>query len=217
VLHVIARGYHIVIAGTASASPPAAVLHPPAVPIRPKAASSHKGNKMRVERSLLFPLAVAMALLLTPSTAFAAIKGRIVEGVGIKTTASSKTAKLGLHDTTDDHRISSSFKRTRDDSYAGLTVYLYRFGKKSAGHYPVQMYSKANHHVFTFVIYTSRLATANGTHVGTTESDLTVRYGSQLTRSAGPVYTQYYMGTRTGRTEFWVSNGAVHHIVISRY
>jgi hypothetical protein len=172
---------------------------------------------MRVRRSWFIPLALVATLLWSPASAFAAIRGRIVEGVGIKTTASTKTAKLGLHDTSDDHRISSSYKRTRDDSYAGLTVYLYRFGKKSGGHYPVQMYSKANHHVFTFVIYTSKLKTRNGTGVGTSEPDLTARYGSQLTKSAGPVYTQYSMGTRSGRTEFWVSNGAIHHIVISRY
>jgi hypothetical protein len=169
---------------------------------------------MVTTRRLLLPVVVALALLWAPAASFAAITGRIVENVGIK------TAKLGLLDSTDAHRIGGSYKRVKNTDYGGggKTVYEFYFGKKLANKkYPVEMYSKSNHKVFTFIINTTTLATKNGSRVGTSESALKSRYGSKLTSSVGPVYTDYYMGTRNGRTDFWVKAGKVHHIVISRY
>jgi hypothetical protein len=168
---------------------------------------------MSIGRRWLLPFVLVSALVLcVPSVSFAGIKGRIVEGVGIK------TAKLGLHDSTDAPRIGGPYKRAKDTSYANQTVWRYRFGSKmSTGKYPVEMYSHGNHHVFTFVINAKALVTSNGTHVGTSESALTSRYGSRIKKSVGPVYTDYFMGTRSGRTDFWVLNGVIHHIVISRY
>jgi hypothetical protein len=167
---------------------------------------------MNARRTLLITVVLATALLWSPKASFAGISGRIVENVGIK------TAKLGLHDSTDAARIGGSYKRSKDSSYAGQTVWRYLFGAKlSTGKYPVEMYSKGDHHVFTFVINCKALVTSNGTHVGTTEAALTSRYGTRLTKSVTPTYTRYYMGTRTGRTDFWVRNGVIHHIVISRY
>jgi hypothetical protein len=166
---------------------------------------------MGIRRIWIFTAVLAVALLAAPPASFAALSGRIVEGVGVK------TAKLGVKDSTDAKRIGGTYKRSKDTSYAGQTVWKYVFGKKSGGKYGLEMYSKGNHLVFTFVINSTRLRTKNGTHVGTTEDTLTSRYGSKLKKSVGPVYTQYYMGTRRGRTEFWVLNSKVHHIVISRY
>ena len=164
---------------------------------------------------LLAAVALSAVLLLTPSIATAAISGRIVENVGIK------TAKLGLHDSTDTHRLGWSYRRVvnRDYQGAGYVVYEYYFGKKGAkSHkYPLEMYSAGNHHVFTFVINTSSLKTKNGTGVGTSESALTSRYGATLKSSSGSIYTDYYLGTRAGRTDFYVRAGKVHHIVVSRY
>jgi len=166
---------------------------------------------MNIRRSWVFPIVIAVALLVAPSPGFAKLTGRIVEGVGVK------TAKLGVKDSTDAKRVGGTYKRSKDTSYAGQTVWKYVFGKKSGGVYGLEMYSHGNHLVFTFVINCTTLKTKNGTHVGTSEDTLTSRYGSKLTKSVGPVYTQYYMGTRHGRTEFWVKNAKVHHIVISRY
>jgi hypothetical protein len=164
-------------------------------------------------RRWLAPLVLAVALVVAPSPSFAAISGRIVENVGVK------TAKLGLDDHDDAKKIGGSYKSAKDNSYAGLTVWRYRFGAKmSNGKYAVEMYSKGTaRHVFTFVINTTKFVTKNGTHVGTTEASLVSRYGTRLKPSPGPVYTDYYMGTRNGRTDFWVRAGKVHHIVISRY
>jgi hypothetical protein len=163
----------------------------------------------------LVPLVLAVALLWAPSAAFAAISGRIVENVGIK------TAKLGLHDSVDAHRLGWSYERVIDDDYqsAGYRVYCYFFGvKSSTSHkYPLEMYSKSNHHVFTFIINTPKLVTSNGTHVGSTEAALVARYGTRVKSSVGPVYTVYYMGTRNGRTDFYVRAGKVHDIRIARY
>lgn len=167
---------------------------------------------MGARRSWFVSLVLVVALVLAPSVGFAAIRGRIVEGVGIK------TAKLGLHDSTNVKRIGRAYKRIRDDSYAGQTVYLYRFRTRLANKkYPVRMWSHGNHHVFAFEINCTTLKTKNGTHVGTTETRLIERYGSKLKKSTTPTYTKYYMGTRKGRTEFWVKGGKVHHIVIMRY
>jgi hypothetical protein len=169
--------------------------------------------RMMFGRRWLAPLVLAVALVVAPSPTFATITGRIVENVGVK------TAKLGLDDHDDAKKIGGSFKAAKDNSYAGLTVWRYLFGAKMTnGKYAVEMYSKgAARHVFTFIINTTKLATTNGSHVGTTEAALTSRYGTRIKKSVGPVYTDYYMGTRSGRTDFWVLNGKVHHIVISRY
>lgn len=165
----------------------------------------------RLHASLVIAL-VAIALIVAPAAAEAAIRGRIVEGVGIK------TARLGLHDSTCASRIGGTYHRHKDTSYAGQTVWRYDFARKmSNGRYPVQMYSHGNRHVFCFVVNCTTLVTRNGTHVGTSESTLVRRYGSKLKKSKGPVYTDYHMGPRSGRTDFYVRNGKVHHIVISRY
>jgi hypothetical protein len=158
-------------------------------------------------------LLLGLTLLCTPAVAFGAISGRIVEGVGVK------TAKLGLHDTTDARRIGGSYKRVTDNDYAAYTVYMYYFGKKSGGHYGLEMVSWGkSRHVFAFTIYSTRLVTKRGVHVGSSAAYLAKRYGSTLKKDKpGPVYTQYHMGTRSGRTEFWVRGGKVHHIVIQRY
>jgi hypothetical protein len=160
----------------------------------------------------LVPVALAGALMLSPSVALAArISGRIVENVGIK------TAKLNLHDTTDTHRLGWSYRRVVDDNYA-YTVYKYLFGKKSSksGHYPLEMYSKkSNRHVFTFIVYSPLLVTKNGTHVGTSEDDVKSRYGSS-TKYTTPTYTYYRVHASSGLTEFWCKSGKVHHIVIAK-
>lgn len=166
---------------------------------------------MRINRPWLIAIVLVCSLALFPTASFAAISGRIVENVGVK------TAKLGMLDSTAAHRIGGSYKRSKDSSYAGQTVYVYKFGKKSGGKFGLEMYSKGNRKVFTFVINSSALVTRNRTHVGTGESTLVSRYGSKLTKTVGPVYTDYFMGTRSGRTDFYVRNGKVHHIVISRY
>jgi hypothetical protein len=168
---------------------------------------------MDPKKRLLVSIVAVLVLLWSPSACFAALSGRIYENRGVK------TARLALHDTTNDHRIGGSYKRITDKSYAGQTVYRYDFGTRSkvTHHYPIQMYSKSNHHVFTFILYSSAFVTANGTHVGTTEEALVSRYGDLLTKSTGPVYTDYSMGTRSGRTDFYVLGGKVHHIVISTY
>ena len=166
---------------------------------------------MVTTRRLLLPVMVALALLWQPASSFATLTGSIVENVGVK------TAKLGLRDSTDAARIGGAYKRVKNTDY-DFTVWEYRFGKRNAaGKYGLQMYSKGNHIVFTFVINCTTLKTKNGTHVGTTEATLAQRYGTKLHKSVGPVYTDYYMGTRNGRTDFWVKAGKVHHIVISRY
>lgn len=166
---------------------------------------------MRRIRAIALVAVLAIALT-APAVAHAAIRGRIVEGVGIK------TARLGLHDSTNARRIGGSYTRYKDTSYAGQTVWRYNFGSKlSNGRYPVVMYSHGNHHVFTFVVNCKTLVTKNGTHVGTSESTLVKRYGSRLKKSVGSVYTDYHMGPRSGRTDFYVRSGKVHHIVISRY
>jgi hypothetical protein len=168
---------------------------------------------MNAKLRFLVPAVVALALLCTPAVSFATITGRIVENVGIK------TAKLGLADSTDAHRIGGSYKRVKNTDYGGggKTVYEFYFAKMKNKKYAVEMYSKSNHKVFTFIINTTKLATKNGTRVGTSESALTSRYGSKLTSSVGPIYTDYKMGNRTGMTEFFVRDGKVHHITISRY
>ena len=162
----------------------------------------------------LVPVALAGALMLSPSVALAArISGRIVENVGIK------TAKLNLHDTTDTHRLGWSYRRVVDDNYA-YTVYKYLFGKKSSksGHYPLEMYSKkSNRLVFTFIVYSPLLVTKNRTHVGTGEDALKSRYGSRVTKwPASNGYTYYSMHAGSGLTEFWCKSGKVHHIVIAK-
>jgi hypothetical protein len=168
---------------------------------------------MNLRRSGLF-VAVAMAALLAfPAVGLGAIRGRIVENVGIKTT---KTAKLGMRDSTAASKIGGSYKRLKDASYDTL-VWVYRFGKKSGGKYGLEMYSKSNRAVFEFVINCNTLTTKNGTRVGTGEITLNNRYGSKLKKSVGPVYTDYWMGTRAGRTDFYVKDGRVKQIVISRY
>jgi hypothetical protein len=171
---------------------------------------SMHGNRWLVTATL------AVLLILTPSTALAGrISGRIVENVGIK------RAKLNLHDTTDRRRLGWKYRRVVDRDYqgAGYTVYEYYFGKKSSKthKYPVEMYAKSNHHVFTFIVNSPFLKTKNGTHVGTTEGALTSRYGAKLTQHTTPTYTYYTMGTSKGLTEFWCKSGKVHHIVIARY
>lgn len=166
---------------------------------------------MNTRRYRLLALVLASVLIASPAVSFAAITGRIVENKGIK------TARLGLHDSTDRKRIGGSYKKTVDKSYAGQTVYKYVFGAKSGGHYGLEMYSKANHHVFTFIIYSTKLKTSNGTHVGNSEAVLVQRYGSRITKQTTPTWVYYYMGTSSGRTEFWVRSGKVHHIIISRY
>lgn len=168
---------------------------------------------MRVRREWLVSFVIVLALLWSPPVCLAAIRGRIVENVGIK------TAKLGLHDTTNKARIGPTYARVTDKSYAGLTVYKYRFKTLNAStrKYPVLMYSKSNHHVFNFTINCTTLVTARGAHVGTTEAALAGSYGTRLKKSVGPVYTDYWMGTRSGRTDFFVKSGKVYQIVISRY
>jgi hypothetical protein len=168
---------------------------------------------MGTARRFLLPAVVALALLWAPTASFAAITGRIVENVGIK------TAKLGLLDSTDAHRIGGSYKRVKNTDYqgVGLTVYEFYFGSRLANKkYPVEMYSKSNHRVYAFIIYTTKLVTKNGTHVGTAESTLKSRYGPKLKSLPTSVYTDYYMTSSTGRTDFWVKAGKVHHIVIAR-
>ena len=166
---------------------------------------------MNTKRRFLIPAVVALTLLCTPAVALATITGRIVENVGIK------TAKLGLADSTNAHRIGGSYKRVKNTDY-DFAVWEYRFGKKlTNGKYAVEMYSKSNHKVYAFIINTTKLATKNGTNVGTKESKLTSRYGSKLTSSVTPTYTIYKMGTRSGLTEFFVKAGKVHHIRIERY
>jgi hypothetical protein len=166
---------------------------------------------MITRRRFLIPLVMTVVLLWSPAVSFAAITGRIVENVGIR------TAKLGLHDSTDAPRIGGPYKRVKNTDY-DYVVWEYRFGKKlTNGKYAVEMYSKSNHHVFTFVINTTKLVTKNGSGVGTKESKLKSRYGSKLTSSVGPIYTDYRMGNHNGMTEFFVRGGKVHHIVISRY
>lgn len=167
---------------------------------------------MRTGRWLV-PMALAIVLVAAPSVALAQISGRIVENVGIK------TAKLGLHDTTDAHRLRWSYKRIVDKDYA-IPVYCYFFGAKSktTGKYPLEMYSKkSNRHVFTFIVNTPALVTSNKTHVGTTEAALESRYGSRVTRHTTSTYTYYRMGTSRGLTEFWCKSGKVAYIVIARY
>jgi len=161
-------------------------------------------------------LAMVAALVLAPTVALAAVGGRIVENVGVK------TAKLNLHDTTNTHRLGWSYKRVTYDDYqgAGYTVYGYFFGKKSATthKYPLEMYSKkSTRHVFTFIFNSSAFVTSNGTHTGTGETTLVSRYGSRIKKHTTPTYHYYTMGTRTGMTEFWCKSGKVHHIVIARY
>jgi hypothetical protein len=168
---------------------------------------------MNTKRRFLIPAVVALALLCTPAVSFATISGRIVENVGIK------TAKLGVRDSTDARRIGGSYRRVKNTDYGGggKTVYEFYFEKMKNKKYAVEMYAKSNHSVFTFIIYTTQLATKNGTRVGTTENALKSRYGSKLKKSVGPIYTDYKMGTRSGMTEFFVKAGKVHHIMISRY
>ena len=168
---------------------------------------------MNTRRYRLLALALGLILIASPAVSFAAITGRIVENKGVK------TARLGLHDSTDRKRIGGTYKKTVDKSYAGQTVYKYMFGSKSKSthKYGLEMYSKANHHVFTFIIYSTRLKTSNGTHVGNSEAILVQRYGSRITKQTTPTWVYYYMETSSGRTEFWVRSGKVHHIVIARY
>jgi hypothetical protein len=167
----------------------------------------------------LVPVVLAAVLVLAPSVALARISGRIVENVGIKAATRTKTASLGLHETTDTHRLGWSYRRVVDHNYA-YTVYKYLFGKKSSksGHYPLEMYSKkSNHHVFTFIVYSPLLVTKNRTHVGTGEDALKSRYGSRVTKwPASNGYTYYSMHAGSGLTEFWCKSGKVHHIVIAK-
>jgi hypothetical protein len=168
---------------------------------------------MSVKRMRLLPIVLAVVVLLTPSVCFGAIKGRIYENKGIK------AARLGMKDSAAAKKIGGSRKLKVDKDYegAGYTVREYFFGKKKAGKYPVEMYSKGNHKVFEFVINCTTLKTKNGCHVGTAESTLVARYGSRLTKTVGSVYTDYHMGTSSGLTEFWVKNGKVWQITITRY
>jgi hypothetical protein len=164
----------------------------------------------------LVPVLLSAVLVLAPSVALAALSGRLVENVGVK------TAKLNLYDTTDAHRIGGSYRRVIDRDYqgAGYTVYEYFFGRKSARthKYPLEMYSMGRtRRVFTFVVNSSAFVTRNGTHVGTVEATLVSRYGSKVTKHTTPTYTYYRMGTRAGLTEFWCKSGKVAWITIARY
>ena len=161
-------------------------------------------------------MALAVALVAAPSVALAQISGRIVENVGIK------TAKLGLHDTTDAHRLGWSYKHVVDKDYqgAGYTVHEYFFGAKSSKthKYPLEMYSRSNRHVFTFIVNSSALVTKNGTHVGTTETALKSRYGSKVVRrTTSNGYSYYRMSGSGGHTEFWCKSGRVAYILVTVY
>jgi hypothetical protein len=113
-------------------------------------------------------------------------------------------------------KIGGKHKVHRDDDY-DYPVWLYSWGSKTSGKYPLEMYSKGSHKVFEFIINGTKLKTKNGSKVGTKEATLVDRYGSKLTKDVGPVYTDYHMGPRTGRTDFWVRDGKVRQIVISKY
>jgi hypothetical protein len=165
---------------------------------------------MNIKRMWLLPIVLALVLLLAPSVCFGAITGRIYENSGVK------AARLGMTDSTAASKIGGKRKFVRDSSY-DTTVWAYFFGTKSGGKYPVEMYSKGKHKVFEFVINCTTLKTSNGSRVGTAESTLVARYGSRLTKTVGPVYTDYHMGTSSGRTDFYVRNGKVQQIVIVRY
>lgn len=167
------------------------------------------GHMVKPIRRLASVVVVA-ALVLAPMAAYAAISGRIVENVGVK------TARLGMKDSTAALRIGRPYVRTVDRGYAALT-YRYSFGKKIGGKYPLVMYSNSKHAVFNFQINTSAFRTSNGCAVGTTESALKRKYGTKLKRQSSPTYHWYWIGTRSGRTDFFVRSGKVHHIVIWRY
>ena len=170
---------------------------------------------MRWKRSLA-GLTLA-CVLVVPSMAHAAVTGRIIENVGVKTKVgghSRTTAKLGVKDSTNARRIGGSYRRSVDANYASK-VYVYKFGKKSHGKYGLAIYSKKNHKVFTFVIYSTKLVTSRGVRVGTAEASLISEYA--LRKANTSIYTVYSMGDRNGLTEFYVRGGVVHHIVISRY
>ena len=164
---------------------------------------------MYLRRSCVLVAAVTVMLLIAPAAGYG-ITGRIYENKGIR------AARLGMKDSTAAAKIGGKRTRVTDSSY-DYTVWLYRFGAKKSGKFPVEMYSKGKHSVFEFVINCTTLKTKNGSRVGTSEGTLASRYGSTLKKSVGPVYTDYWMGTRSGRTDFYVKAGKVKQIVISRY
>ncbi|MDO8963368.1 MAG: hypothetical protein Q7W30_02630 [Coriobacteriia bacterium] len=151
--------------------------------------------------------ALVFALTVPAGVAQAATLGRIVVNVGVK------TARLGMGDTAAARRIGLRYRRLKDTNYAS-TVYVYYFGKKSGGKYPIVMYSNKYRKVFIFQVNSSSYVTAKKVRVGTAASVLRRVYGSALKRGGS---TNYYLKSGSNRTDFYLRSGRVSQIMISRY
>jgi hypothetical protein len=158
-----------------------------------------------------YALALALALvcvfvLAAAVPAFAAV--RIRENWGVS------NAKLGMTDSAAIRVLGRPARSGRDTSYARQVVYYFYWGRRmSNGKYPLQMYSRGNRIVFTFICNSNAYATAKGIKVGSLEKTLTKAYGAALKRYRGSVYTRYALGGRTG-TDFYVRRGVVTQIVV---
>jgi hypothetical protein len=155
--------------------------------------------------------ALALALPLVLATARPAFAVVIRENLGVS------NARLGSADWAAIKILGKPAKSGRDTSYARQIVYYFYWGRRlSSGKYPLQMYSRGNRLVFTFICNSSAYVTPKGIKVGSSEAALKRAYGSALKRYWNPVYIRYRTSARTGWTDYYVRRGAVAQIIVGK-
>jgi hypothetical protein len=135
----------------------------------------------------------------------------IAEAGAIQINSGVSGAKLGATDVSAAKKIGQVKKKAKDTRYSS-TIWVRFFGKKSHGHYAVEMYSNGHHKVTGFIIYSSKYSTAKKIHVGSSTMALLKAYGKKL----HSYQDGYYLRAKSGKTYFELSKGKVRMIWVSR-
>ena len=122
-------------------------------------------------------------------------------------------AKLGWNDVKAAKKLGRVVKGPIRDTEYGGKWWVRFFGKKSHGHYALELYSNSKHKVVAFVVNSSTYRTKKKIHVGSAITALKKAYGSSLHESSD----NYSLTAKSGnQTVFNFAKGKITSIWVWR-